>query len=112
MAKKTKKKLSARDMHRNVQDNLQALPYAVAEYERQGKPWRAKLVKWVGGPILRIINRVLSSQRYKGTEGQKLKQSEQMKRHLEQRRKAVQFAQGEMQKMQKQSAKRGGGKPR
>jgi hypothetical protein len=111
MAKK-KKKLSAQEMHRNVQDNLQALPYAVAEYERQGKTWRAKMVKWIGGPILRIINRVLSRQRYKGTEGQKLKQSEQMKRHLEQRRKAMQYVQGEMVKMQKASAKRGGGKPR
>jgi hypothetical protein len=111
MAKK-KKKLSAQDMHRNVQDNLQALPYAVAEYERQGKPWRARIVKWLGGPILRIINRVLSSQRYKGAEGQKLKQSEQMKRHLDQRKKAMQYVQGEMQKMQKQSAKRTGGKPR
>lgn len=109
MAKKKKKKRSAAEMHRQIQDSLQALPYALEEHQKQGRRGKAALLRWVGGPILRLINRILNRQRYRGPEGTKLKQAEQMKRHLEQRKQAYRHLQGEMQKAQKQARK---GKPR
>jgi hypothetical protein len=107
--KKKKKKRSAAEMHRTVQDNLQALPFAVAQMEKEGKKGRAFIVKYVTGPVLKVVNRLMNASRYKGTEGQKLKQSEQMKRHLEQRQKAMDYMQGEMRKQQRRQQKRGGG---
>ncbi|MBV9107812.1 MAG: hypothetical protein JO306_00220 [Gemmatimonadetes bacterium] len=107
--KKKKKKKSAAEMHRTVQDQVQALPFAVAHLEKEGKRTQAFIVKYLTGPVLRLVNKVMNRTRYKGTEGAKLKQSEQMKRHLEQRRKATEYMQGEMQKMQKRAQKRGGG---
>ena len=106
--KKKKKKRSAAEMHRTVQDQVQALPYAVAHLEKEGKKGQAFIVKYLTGPVLRFINKVMSRTRYKGTEGQKLKQSEQMKRHLQQRQKAMEYMQGEMKKAQKRQQKRGG----
>ncbi|HET7232583.1 MAG TPA: hypothetical protein VFJ16_21415 [Longimicrobium sp.] len=96
-------------MHRTVQDNLQALPYAVQQMEKEGKKGRAFIIKYITGPVLKVVNRLMSASRYKGPEGAKLKQSEQMKRHLDQRQKAMEFMQGEMRKMQKRQQKRGGG---
>ena len=96
-------------MHRTVQDNLQALPYAVQQMEKEGKKGRAFIIKYITGPVLKVVNRLMSASRYKGAEGAKLKQSEQMKRHLDQRQKAMEFMQGEMRKMQKRQQKRGGG---
>jgi hypothetical protein len=107
MAKK--KKRSAAEMHRQIQDSLQVLPHAVAEHEKQGRRGKAFLLRLVGGPLLRLMNRILNRSRYKGAEGAKLKQAEQLKRHLEQRRQALKYVQGEMQKAQK-GARRG--KPR
>ena len=107
--KKKKKKRSAAEMHRTVQDNLQALPFAVQQMEKEGKKGRAFIVKYITGPVLRVVNSLMNRSRYKGPEGAKLKQSEQMKRHLEQRQKAMEFMQGEMRKMQKRQQKRGGG---
>lgn len=107
MAKK--KKRSAAEMHRQIQDSLQALPYHMAELERKGEKRKLFLVKYVGAPVMRLVNRVLNRQRYKGPEGAKLKQAEQMKRHLEQRKQAYRYVQGEMTKAQKQARR---GKPR
>ena len=113
MAEKKKKKRSAADMHRQIQDSVQALPYAVTQMEAQGKRGRAWILKYVSGPVLRLLNKMFSKSRYKGPEGAKLKQSEQMKRHLEQRQKAMEYVQGELRKAQKRQQKRGGqGKPR
>lgn len=111
--KKKKKKMTAAEMHRKLQDNVQMLPHAVTHLEKEGKKTQAFIVKYVSGPVMKLINRVMNSQRYKGAEGARLKQSEQMKRHLEQRQQAMDFMRGEMQKMQKRQQKRGGGgKPR
>lgn len=110
--RKRGKKKSGRtmaDMHRQMQDAVQALPFAITQLEREGKRTKAFLLKYVSGPIFRFLNRMLGRTRYKGVEGQKLKQSEQMKRHLEQRQKAMQYVQGEMMKAQKRQQKRGGG---
>jgi hypothetical protein len=111
--KKKKARPSAAEMHRKMQDGLQMLPYQLAHYEKEGKRGRAFLLKYLSGPIMRLVERMFSRQRYKGPEGTKLKTSEQMKRHLEQRAKAMEYMQGEMRKQQKRQQKRGGGgKPR
>jgi len=107
--KKKKKKRSAAEMHRTVQDQVQALPFAVSHLEKEGKRTQAFIVKYITGPVLRIINRLMNRTRYKGPDGQKRKQSEQMKRHLEHRQKAVDYMQGEMRKAQKAKGRSGGG---
>jgi hypothetical protein len=108
---KKKKKRTAAEMHRTVQDQVQALPYAVSHLQKEGKRTQAFIVKYLTGPVLRFINKIMNRTRYKGAEGQKLKQSEQMKRHLQQRQQAVEYMQGELRKQQKRAAKRGGGGP-
>jgi hypothetical protein len=100
--KKKKKKRSAEKMHRQVQDSLQALPYAIDQYRKEGKKGRALMLRYFTGPMLRLMNKALDARRYRGEEGQKLKQTEKMKRHLEQRQQAMKHLQGQMQKMQKQ----------
>ena len=107
--KKKKKKRTAAEMHRSVQDHVQALPLAVQHLEKEGKTTKAFIVKYVTGPVLRLVNKLMSKSRYKGPQGQKLKQSEQMKRHLEMRQKALEYQQGELRKLQKRQQKRGGG---
>ena len=111
MAEKKKKKRTAAEMHRTVQDQVQALPFAVNHLEKEGKRTQAFIVKYITGPVLRLINKLMSRTRYKGPEGQKRKQSEQMKRHLEHRAKAVEFMQGQIRDAQKRQTKRGGGGP-
>lgn len=108
MAKK--KKLSPEETHRQLQDTVQALPYAIAQLEKDGKRGQAFLLKYVRGPIMRFMHRMSNKQRYAGPEGSKLKQSDQMKRHLEQRQKAMEFYQGEMKRAQQRQAKRQGKK--
>jgi hypothetical protein len=108
MAKK--KKQTPEERHRQLQDQVQALPYALADLEAKGQRWKAFSVRYLAGPVLRLMKKLMDRQRYGGKEGAKLKQSEQMKRHLEQRAKAMQYVQGEMRKAQK--AGRGKGKPR
>jgi hypothetical protein len=106
MAKSKKKKLSQEEQHRQLQDQVQAIPYVIEDYKAKGKWFRAFVVRYLAGPMVRFQKRLLDRQRYTGTTGQKLKQSEQMKRHLEQRRKAMEFMQGEMQRQQKKAQKR------
>jgi len=108
MAKK--KKQTPEERHRQLQDQVQALPYALADLEAKGERWKAFSVKYLAGPVLRLMKKMMDRQRYAGKEGAKLKQSEQMKRHLEQRSKAMQYVQGEMRKQQKSA--RAKGKPR
>lgn len=108
--KKKKKKRSPEKMHRDLQDSVQALPYAVAQLEKEGKKGKALLLKYVQGPIMRLTKRIMDRQRYKGDEGSKLKQSEQMKRHLEQRQKAIDFMQVQLKQAQQRQAKRQGRK--
>ena len=108
MAKK--KKLSPEQMHRQLQDNVQALPHVISQLEKDGKRGQAFLLRYVRGPIMRFMFRMSDKQRYKGPEGTKLKQSDQMKRHLEQRQKAMEYYQGEMKRQQQRQAKRQGKK--
>lgn len=108
MAKKQKR--SPEEMHRNLQDQVQGLPFAIAQAEKEGKKGRLFMLKYVSGPIVRFMNRMMNRQRYKGPEGGKLKQSEQMKRHLEQRQKAMDYYQNELKRNQQRQAKRQGKK--
>jgi len=100
MAKK-KKKRSAEDMHRQVQDSVQALPYVIDQQKKEGKRFRAFVLRYVSGPMLRLVNRVLNAKRYRGKEGQKLKQTEQMRRHLDHKKAAIKHVQGQVQAAQK-----------
>ena len=100
MAKKKQKRTPAQ-MHRQVQDSLQALPYAIDQQKKEGKRFKALVLRYLTGPLLRVMNRTLSATRYRGTEGQKLKQSEQMRRHLEQRQAAIKHLNSTLQKQQR-----------
>lgn len=100
MAKK-KSKRSAESMHRQVQDSVQFLPYAIEQHRKEGKRFRAFLIQYISGPMLRLVNRILNSSRYRGTKGQKLKQTEQMRRHLDQRRAAMKHVQGQLDQARK-----------
>lgn len=106
MAKTKKKKLSPEERHRQLQDQVEALPYHIEELRSQGKWFRAFTARFVAAPIVRTMKRLMDRQRYSGTQGEKLKQSEQMKKHLERRRQAVQYMQGEMERQQKKAQKR------
>jgi hypothetical protein len=105
-----KKKPSPEEMHRNLQDTVQALPLYIAQLEKEGKRGQAFVMKYIRGPIMRFMYRMSGKQRYKGPEGTKLKQSDQMKRHLEQRQKAMEYYQGEMKRAQQRQQKRQGKK--
>lgn len=99
MAKK--KKQSSADLHRQVKDSLQALPYVVDQQRKQGHPVKAFMLRYVSAPVLRLINKTLNAKRYRGVEGEKLKQTDQMKRHLEQRKAAMKQYQTHIQQEQK-----------
>ncbi len=101
MAKKKKKKRSSAELHRNVKDSLLALPFAIDEQKKQGKPVRAFLLRYLTGPVLRVMNKTLDASRYRGKEGEKTKQTEQMRRHLEHRKAAIKHVQGQMQQQQR-----------
>jgi hypothetical protein len=105
MADKKKKK-SPEQMHRDLQDSVQALPMAIAQMEKEGRRGQVFMLRYVRGPVMRLMKRVMDRQRYKGDEGAKLKQSEQMKRHLDQRQKAIDFMQGQLKQAQQRQAKR------
>ena len=99
MAKK--KKQSSADLHRQVKDSLQALPYVVDQQRKQGHPVKAFMLRYVSAPVLRLINKTLNAKRYRGPEGEKLKQTDQMKRHLQQRKAAMKQYQTHIQQEHK-----------
>jgi hypothetical protein len=101
MAKKKKKKRSAGKMHRQVQDSVQALPFIIEQHRREGKRIRAFIIRYFSGPMLRVMNRLLSARRYRGQSGKKLQQTEQMRRHLDQKKAAMRHMQDQMQEIQK-----------
>ena len=99
MAKK--KKQSASELHRQVKDSLQALPYVVEQQKKEGHPVKAFMLRYFSAPMLRVMNGFLDRRRYKGVEGEKLRQTDQMKRHLEQRKMAMKKFQTHIQQEQK-----------
>ena len=101
MAKKKKKKRSSADLHRKVKDSLLVLPHAVEDQKKKGKNVRAFMLRYVSGPMLRLMNKALDAGRYRGKEGEKVRQTEQMRRHLEHRKAAIQHVQGQMQQQQR-----------
>jgi hypothetical protein len=86
MAKK--KKRSTEQMLRQVQDSLQVMPYYIEQQRAEGKWFRAFMLRYVSSPVLKLMNRALGSRRYKGVEGAKLKQTDYMRRHLQQKTQA------------------------
>ena len=100
MAKK-KKKRSPGEMHRQIQDSIQALPYVIDQERKRGHRVRAFMLRFFTGPVLRTMNRLVSASRYRGEEGAKLKQTEQMRRHLQHKQQAVKHVQTHMQDLQK-----------
>lgn len=98
---KKKKKRSSEQLHRQVQDSLQALPHYVEQQRNEGRRVRAFFLRFFSWPMLRVMNRLLNAGRYRGSEGEKKRQAEQMKRRLEQKKAAIQHYQGEMRKAQR-----------
>ena len=99
--KKKKKRLSAEKIHRQLQDQVQALPHFIDQQKKEGKWFRAFMLRYVSGPMWRLLNRFLNARRYRGEAGQKLKQTEQMRRHLDHRKAAVKHMHDQMQAAQK-----------
>jgi hypothetical protein len=97
MAKK-KKKRSPGQMHRQVQDSLQALPYYIEQQQKEGKRLKAFMLKYFSAPMLRLMNRALRARRSRGTEGKKVEQTEKMRRLMEQKQMALKHVQQSMQK--------------
>jgi hypothetical protein len=99
--KKKKKKRSAETTHRQIQDSVMALPYVIEQQKKEGNWFRAWMLRYVSGPMLRLVNKGMSYRRYRGVEGQKLKQTEQMRRHLDHRQQAMKHYQGQIDEMRK-----------
>ncbi len=99
MAKK--KKRSPEEMHRQIQSSLEALPYAIADHEKKGQRGKAFILRRLSGPMLRLMNRAFGARRYRGTEGEKLRQTEQMRRHLEKKQAAIRHVQNHTQAQKK-----------
>lgn len=97
-----KKKRSPEKMHRQVQDALQALPYMIDKHQKEGKKAKALLLRYLTGPMLKVMNRALTKTRYRGEEGKKVQQTDLMKRRLEQKQMALK----QVQTMQKDAQKR------
>jgi hypothetical protein len=96
-----KKKRSPEKMYEQVQDAVQALPYAIAEHQKNGRRTKAFVLRYVSGPMLRLMKRALGAKRYRGDKGGKRRQTDQMRRHLKQKQQAIKHFQDEMQKQQR-----------
>jgi hypothetical protein len=105
MAKK-KKKASLEERHKQIQTSVQFLPQYIEQQQKEGKRVRAFMLKYVTGPMLRLMNRAMSAKRYRGEDGKKLQQTEKMRRHLEQRQMAMKHVEGYVQKTQRQRGSR------
>lgn len=104
--KKKKKKRSPQEMHRQIQDSLQVLPKYIEQQKKEGHPVKAFLLRYVTGPILRLMNWILSTSRYRGEEGGKRKQTEQMRRRIEQKQAAMRHLQSNPPKGQRRGKMR------
>lgn len=102
MAKKKTKK-SPEQMHRQVQDNLQGLPRYIEQQKGEGKRVRAFMLQYVSTPMLRLMNRVMNATRYRGEEGGKRKQTDQMRRRVEQKQAAIRHVQQHTPKAKKRA---------
>ena len=101
MAKKKPPRDPAK-MHRQVQDSLQALPYYIEDQKKKGHPIKAFMLRYFTSPMLKVMNKALSARRYRGAEGEKLKQTDLMRRRLEQRQAAMRHLRENMPKQRRQ----------
>lgn len=98
---KGKKKRSSSDLHRQVKDSLQALPYVIDQQKKEGHGVRAFFIRYLSGPVLKVMNKALDAKRYRGKEGEKRKQTDQMRRHLDQKGAALKHVQSQLQAQQR-----------
>jgi len=98
---KAKKKRSSSDLHRQVKDSLQALPYVIDQQKKEGHGVRAFFIRYLSGPVLKVMNKALDAKRYRGKEGEKRKQTDQMRRHLDQKGAALKHVQTQLQAQQR-----------
>jgi hypothetical protein len=98
---KAKKKRSSSDLHRQVKDSLQALPYVIDQQKKEGHGVRAFFIRYLSGPVLKVMNKALDAKRYRGKEGEKRKQTDQMRRHLDQKGAALKHVQSQLQAQQR-----------
>jgi hypothetical protein len=101
MAKNKKKKRTPESVHRTVQDTVQFLPMHIEQQEKEGKRFRVFMLRYFTTPMFRVVNRILNASRYRGEAGQKLKQTERMKRHLEHRKAAIKHVHGQLEQARK-----------
>lgn len=92
MADKKKKKSPA-EMHRQIQDTLQVLPKYVEQQKQEGKRFKAFMLQYVSGPLMRLMNRGFNARRYRGDEGKVKQQADMMRRRLEQKQAAIRHVQ-------------------
>lgn len=100
-AKAKKKKRTSADLHRQVQDSLQALPYVIDQQKKEGHPVRAFVIRFLSGPVLRVMNKALNAKRYRGKDGEKMRQTDRMRRHLDQKSAALKHVQSQIQAQQR-----------
>jgi hypothetical protein len=100
---KGKKKRSSSDLHRQVKDSLQALPYVIDQQKKEGHGVRAFFIRYLSGPVLKVMNKALDAKRYRGKEGEKRKQTDQMRRHLDQKGAALKHVQSQLQAQQRRT---------
>ena len=98
---KGKKKRSSAELHRQVKDSLQALPYVIEQQKKEGHGVRAFVIRYLSGPVLKVMNKALDAKRYRGKEGEKMKQTDQMRRHLDQKGAALKHVQSQLQSQQR-----------
>jgi hypothetical protein len=98
---RAKKKRSSSDLHRQVKDSLQALPYVIDQQKKEGHGVRAFFIRYLSGPVLKVMNKALDAKRYRGKEGEKRKQTDQMRRHLDQKGAALKHVQSQLQAQQR-----------
>jgi hypothetical protein len=94
---KRKKKASGETMLRQVQDSLQVMPYYIDQQRAEGRWFKAFMLRYVSTPVLRVMNRALGARRYKGEQGVKRRQTDMMRRHLQQKQAARKQIQEMMQ---------------
>jgi hypothetical protein len=84
-----------------VKDSLQALPFVIEQQKKEGHGVRAFVIRYLSGPVLKVMNKALDAKRYRGKEGEKRKQTDQMRRHLDQKGAALKHVQSQLQAQQR-----------
>ena len=90
-----------RNFRKVIEDSLQALSYVIDQQKQQGHPVRAFVIRYLSGPVLKVMNKALNAKRYRGKEGEKMRQTDRMRRHLDQKGAALKHVQEQIQTQQR-----------